>query len=70
LNPGGVKNFLFSMLSRPALGCTQPPIQWVRGAVSPGVKRPERETDHLPPTSAEFNKMWIYASTAPYAFML
>jgi hypothetical protein len=31
---------------------TQPPIQWVLGALSPGVKRPEREADHSP-TRAE-----------------
>jgi len=30
---------------------TQPPIQWVPGALSPGVKRPGRETDHSPPSS-------------------
>jgi hypothetical protein len=30
------------------------------GALSPGVKRQEREADHLPPTSAEVKKMWIY----------
>jgi hypothetical protein len=41
-----VKNFYFSMLSRPALGSTQPPLQWVPGALSPGVKRPGREADH------------------------
>jgi hypothetical protein len=45
-------------------GSTQPPIQWV-----PGVKRQGREADHSPPTSAEVKKMWIYASTPPYAFM-
>jgi hypothetical protein len=33
---GRVKNFHFSMLSRPALGSTQPPIQWVPGALSRG----------------------------------
>jgi hypothetical protein len=32
----------------------------------PGVKRPERETDHSPPTSAEVRKMWIYTSAPPY----
>jgi hypothetical protein len=37
---------------------------------SSGVKRPELETDHSPPTSAEVKKTWIYISTPPYAFML
>jgi hypothetical protein len=53
---GRVKNFLFSRSSRPALRATQPPIQWVPGALSPGVKRPGREADHSPPTSAESRK--------------
>jgi hypothetical protein len=36
----------------------------------PEVKRQGREADHLPPTSAEVKKMWIYTSTAaPYVFM-
>jgi hypothetical protein len=63
-----MKNFLFSKSSRLALGSTQPPIQWVPGALSARVKRPGREADHSPPTSAEVNKMWIYTSTPPYAF--
>jgi hypothetical protein len=32
---------------------TQPPIQWVTGTLSLGVKRQEREADHSPPSSAE-----------------
>jgi hypothetical protein len=48
---------------------TQPPIQWVPGALSLGVKRQGRETDHSPPTSAEIKKAWIYTATPPYAFM-
>jgi hypothetical protein len=32
LSTGSVKNFLFSMSSRPALGPTQPPIQLVPGS--------------------------------------
>jgi hypothetical protein len=40
------------------LGFTQPPIQWVPEAFSPGVKRPGREADHSPPNSAEVKKMW------------
>jgi hypothetical protein len=53
-----VKNFHFSISSRPALGSTQPPIKWVPG-LFPGVKRQGREADHSPPTSAEVMKMWI-----------
>jgi hypothetical protein len=34
-----------------------------------GVKRLGREVDHLPATSTEVKKMWIYTSTPPYAFM-
>jgi hypothetical protein len=38
------------------------------GGSFPGVKRPGREADHSPPTSAEVKKMWIYTSIPPYAF--
>jgi hypothetical protein len=44
---------LFGTVSRPALGPTLPPIQWVPRALSLGVKRPGREGDHLPPSSVE-----------------
>jgi hypothetical protein len=44
----GAGIFLFTILSIMALGSTQPPIQWVPGALSLGVERPEREADtHL-----------------------
>jgi hypothetical protein len=33
------------------------------------VKRPGREADQSPPTSAEVKKMWIYTSPPPHAFM-
>jgi hypothetical protein len=68
-SPGRVKNFFFSTSARLALGPTQPPIQWVLGSLSPGVKRQGREADHSPPASAEVKKMWIYTFTLPYAFM-
>jgi hypothetical protein len=48
---------------------TQPPIEGVPGALSPGVKWQGREADHSPPTNAEVKKMWIYTSTPPYVFM-
>jgi hypothetical protein len=61
LSPGRVKNFVFSKSSRPALGSTQPPIQW-----APGVKRPGREADHSLPVSTKVKKMRIYISTPSY----
>jgi hypothetical protein len=55
INPGRIKNVLFSTSSRTALGFIHPTIQWV-----PGVKRQGREADHSPPTSIEVKKMYIY----------
>jgi hypothetical protein len=49
----GLGIFLFATVYRPALEPTQPPIQWVPGALSLGVKRPGRESDHSPLSSAE-----------------
>jgi hypothetical protein len=57
--PGrGVGIFLFTTASRTALGPTQPPIQWVQGALSSGVKQQAREADHSPPSSAEVRE-WV-----------
>jgi hypothetical protein len=39
-----------------ASGATQPHIQLLPGALSPGVKRQRREADHSPPSSAEDKK--------------
>jgi hypothetical protein len=61
---------IFAIASRPALGPTQPPIQWVPGALLPGAKRPWREADHslhLVPRSR------MYGAIPPlplYAFMV
>jgi hypothetical protein len=52
-----VRIFLFIAASRPVLGPTQTPIQWVSW-----VKRPGREADHSLPSSAEVNE-WSYTST-------
>jgi hypothetical protein len=54
--------FLLTTASRTALGPTEPPNQWVPGALSLGVKRPGRGADHSPPSSAEV-KEWRYTST-------
>jgi hypothetical protein len=61
--------FLFTAVSRTALGPTQPPIEWVPGALSMRVKRPGREADHSSPPSAEVNNAWSYVSSPQYVFM-
>jgi hypothetical protein len=66
--PGRGNNFLFFTASRPALRPIQPPIHWVPGALSPGVKRPGHEADHLPPSSAEVKKVGAIAPI-PHVFM-
>jgi hypothetical protein len=50
--------FLFTTAFRTALGPTQPPIQWIPGALSLGVKRQGREADHSPSSNAEV-KEWV-----------
>jgi hypothetical protein len=64
----GLQIFLFTTASRPALGPTQPPIRWVPGALSLGIKRPGREADHSPPSSTEVKHAWSYTSTPPIRF--
>jgi hypothetical protein len=59
----GLGIFIFTTASRPALGTNQPPIQWVPGAFYLGAKRPSREADHPPPSSAEVKKACSYTST-------
>jgi hypothetical protein len=48
-----VLNVLFSTSSKPALGSTQPPTQWV-----PRMKRPGLEGNHSSPSSAVVKKSW------------
>jgi hypothetical protein len=60
LDGRGLEIFLFDTMSRPALRPTQPPIQWVLGALSPG-----READHSPPYNAKVKNAWSYTSTPP-----
>jgi hypothetical protein len=48
-----VGSTISSQSSRPALGSTQPPIQWV-----PGVKQEGREAGHSPRASAQVKKKY------------
>jgi hypothetical protein len=51
--PAGAGNFSLHHRVKSDSGA-QPPIQWAPGDLSPGVKRPGRETDH-----------WSYTSISP-----
>jgi hypothetical protein len=57
---GGAGNFLFDTMSRPALGLTQPPIQWIKGALSLGVKRRGCKPDNSVLSSAEVECVELY----------
>jgi hypothetical protein len=60
--------FLLTTASRTALRPTQPPIQWVTGALSSGLKVPGREADHSPPFSAEIKdwvELYLYSPNMP-----
>jgi hypothetical protein len=41
---------------------TQPPVQLVIRFLSVGVKQPEREADHSPPSNSKFKNEWSNAS--------
>jgi hypothetical protein len=49
----GQEIVLLSLASGTTLGPTQPPIQWVPGAVSPWVKRSGHEANNSPSSSGE-----------------
>jgi hypothetical protein len=64
----GLGIFIFTTVSRTALKPTQPPIQWVTGALSLGVKRPRHEADHSPPFSAEVKEcveLYLHSPNTP-----
>jgi hypothetical protein len=61
----GLGIFLFTTASSSALGPTEPPIQWVPGALSLEVKRPGCEADYSPHLVPRSKNMWSYTSTPP-----
>jgi hypothetical protein len=66
--PVGVGIFLFSIMSRLALGPTQPPIQCVPGALSLGVKQLGHEADHSPASRAkvkEYMEVYLHSPNMP-----
>jgi hypothetical protein len=60
--------FPLASVSRPALGPTQLPVQWVPWVFSPGVKaRPGRDADHSPPSVAEVENEYELYLLSPQA---
>jgi hypothetical protein len=66
--PTKSRDFVFSEISRPAVGFTQPPIQWVPGSLSAALKRPRCEVDHWPSSSVEAKNDWSYTSISSVWF--
>jgi hypothetical protein len=58
----GAELFLYSTASRPALGPTQPPAQWIPGALSSEVKLQKCGTDYFLQSSVEVKCVWSYFS--------
>jgi hypothetical protein len=68
---GGSARFFSSTQhpSRATLGPIQPPIQWILGALSLGLKQLGHEADHSPPIYCRGQERWSYTSTPPFVFM-
>jgi hypothetical protein len=69
----GLESFLSTTASRPALGPTQSPIQWLSGAVSLGIERPESDAEHSPPSSAEVKEcveLYLHSPTSLHGVVL
>ena len=66
----GQEAFLYSDVTRPALGPTQPSIQWVLGPLSPAIKWPTRGADHLPLSTAEVSRERSCTSTPSCALVM
>lgn len=63
------KGFLFSTASRPAVGPTHPPIQWIPAAISPEDKAAWTRRSALISIQCRGQQQWIYTFTVLYVFM-
>jgi len=70
-SPTGAKGF-FSLplrIQTDSEGLPSLLSNWAPGALSLGINRSGGETDHSPPSIAEFNNVRTHTSTPPYTFM-
>jgi hypothetical protein len=64
--PIGAGISFFITMSRPTLGPTLSPIQWILEALSMGVKQAEHQADYSPQFNVKVNNVQSLNSTAPY----
>jgi hypothetical protein len=68
---GRDKRFFFSPKAfRPAVGSSQPSIQWVTGAFPTDIKWPGHETDYLHLSRADVKKAFMVCVGKPLTFYL
>jgi hypothetical protein len=64
-----IEFFLFTTTYILSLRLSQLPIQWVLGALTPGVKWPGHEADDSPPSCAEVKNTWSCTTISQYVFV-
>jgi hypothetical protein len=62
-----VRRHTFPVPTGPNQLCGPFSTLFITGVLSYGIKRPRRETEHLPPYIAEDEEGWSYSSTPPYS---
>jgi hypothetical protein len=64
-SPAGQRIFSLASVSRPALGPIQPPVQWVPGVLSPGLKRGQSVTLTTHPDLVPRSRMSRSCTSSP-----
>jgi hypothetical protein len=69
-SPQAQEIFLYFTASRPALGPTQPPIQWVSGPLSPRARRQVRETHLYLVSRSRIMELYVYSHIRLHSVVL